>query len=287
MKYIKQYQCAKLSDLDQDKEKEKKKVLKSSIKSKTILTIFFSIIFFNSTISTANASGIKKDNNDLTNIKQSEISKENKNSSFLLKKNIVKQSTSSTENKLYSSNPLINEFLKAPYNLPNMNLLPMPKETDLKKLHLNSKKQIALSKVISEKYGLSEAKALHVVKTAYKVSSQNNIDPVLLLSITAVESRFNEKARNPSGAVGLVQAVPRAHPEKIRAIKKRGGDVYNISDNLNLGAEILSECFDRANGNQTLALQRYNGSLGDKRTRYAKKVYQAMTPLKNSIAYMD
>ena len=102
-----------------------------------------------------------------------------------------------------------------------------------------------------------------------------------------MESRFNEKARNPSGAVGLVQAVPRAHPEKIRAIKKRGGDVYNISDNLNLGAEILSECFDRANGNQTLALQRYNGSLGDKRTRYAKKVYQAMTPLKNSIAYMD
>lgn len=287
MKYIKQYESAKLSDLDQDKEKEKKKVFKSIIKNKTILTIFFSIIFFNSTISTANASGIKKDNNDLINIKYSETSQENKNSSFLLKKNIVKQSVSSVEDKSYSSNPLINEYLKAPYNLPNMSLLPLPKAIDFNKSHFTNKKQIALSKVISHKYGLSEDKALHVVKTAYKVSSENNIDPVLLLSITAVESRFNEKARNPSGAVGLVQAVPRAHPEKIRAIKNRGGSVYNISDNLNLGAEILSECFDRANGNQTLALQRYNGSLGDKRTRYAKKVYQAMTPLKNSIAYMD
>lgn len=273
----------KLPVLVQDKEKEKKKVLTSfyrKISKKTVITALFSIIFFNSTISIANASGIKKDNNNYNVVYENSVKENNQY------KLLSKSSISTPEIRLYSSNPVINDFLTSPYSLPNMNLLPLPKAKDFK-IHLNNKKQVALAKVISQKYGVSEEKALHVVKTAYNVSSKNNIDPVLLLSITAVESKFNEKARNPSGAAGLVQAMPKAHPEKIRAIKKRGGSIYDIADNLNLGAEIYSECLDKANGNRTLALQRYNGALRDKKTRYANKVYQAMTPLKNSIAYIE
>lgn len=142
-----------------------------------------------------------------------------------------------------------------------------------------------LSNYIAKGYKVSDNKALTIVTNAFHISEKKGIDPVVLLAITAVESSFNEKARNSSGAVGLVQAMPKAHPEKIRKIKSNGGSVYNIKDNLTLGAQIYKEYLISSGGNKTLALQRYNGSLGDKNRTYSKKVYAAMKPMKNIVGH--
>lgn len=192
------------------------------------------------------------------------------------------QSSVFSDTKIYSKNPVINGFLNAPYTFNNEKI-PLPTAKDFKTKTVNGKQKL-LAKVISDQYGISSDKALNVVKTAYQVSSQNNIDPIVLLSITAVESKFNDKARNRSGAVGLVQAMPSAHPEKIKDIKKRGNSLYDIQENLNLGAKIYSECLEKANGNQKQALQRYNGSVKDKKQLYAKKVLLAMTPFKKALS---
>lgn len=182
--------------------------------------------------------------------------------------------------KLYSKNPVINEFLNAPYAANSIMPLPTAKDFKIKNVTV---KQKVLANVISQKYGINSDKALNVVKTAYKVSSENDVDPLMVLSIAAVESKFDDKARNRSGAVGLMQAMPSAHPEKIKAIKRRGNSLYDIQENLNMGAKIYRECLERANGNPKQALQRYNGSVKDKKQSYANKVYLAMSPLKKAI----
>lgn len=133
-----------------------------------------------------------------------------------------------------------------------------------------------ISNIIAEQYNVSPRKAKLVVKKAYELSKIHNVDPMTIIGITAVESEFNEKAKNPSGAVGLMQPLPRAHPDKIKELRKKGGSLYNIADNMEIGTSIYSEYLRKHNGNRTKALQQYNGALNDKKRIYAKKVYKAI-----------
>lgn len=141
-----------------------------------------------------------------------------------------------------------------------------------------------LTDYIAEGYNIPHNKAAVIVKEAFTVSKNKGIDPLMLLAITAVESEFNDKARNRSGAVGLVQALPRAHPEKVRIIRQQGGSLYNIHNNLSLGAQIYKEYLTVAKGNPTQALQRYNGSLSDKKKVYSKKVFKKLTSMKKAVS---
>lgn len=140
--------------------------------------------------------------------------------------------------------------------------------------------QSNLANAITEKYNIDKPSAVKIIKEAYNVGQKRNIDPEILLGITAVESGFNPKAKNRSGAIGLTQALPRAHPEKIGRVKKSGGSMYDIHTNLDVGAEIYGELLDKYNGNKILALQAYNGSVKDKKKRYSKKVMSAISTLK-------
>jgi len=143
-----------------------------------------------------------------------------------------------------------------------------------------STKQANMADAITEKYNVNRASAVKIIKEAYNVGGKRGIDPEILIGITAVESGFNPKAKNPSGAIGLTQALPRAHPEKIKRVKKSGGSMYDIHTNLDVGAEIYGELLDKYKGNTTLALQAYNGSVKDKKRKYSKKVMTAISTLK-------
>lgn len=143
-----------------------------------------------------------------------------------------------------------------------------------------STKQANMADAITEKYNVKRDSAVKIIKEAYNVGGKRGIDPEILIGITAVESGFNPKAKNRSGAIGLTQALPRAHPEKIKRVKKSGGSMYDIHTNLDVGAEIYGELLDKYNGNTTLALQAYNGSVKDKKRKYSKKVMTAISTLK-------
>ncbi|EPP7233643.1 lytic transglycosylase domain-containing protein [Shigella flexneri] len=160
------------------------------------------------------------------------------------------------------------------------------KKTDVKKTL--TVKQASLAGAVTEKYNVDKKSAEKIIKEAYNVGKKRGIDPEILIGITAVESGFNPKAKNRSGAIGLTQALPRAHPEKIKRVKKSGGSMYDIHTNLDVGAEIYGELLDKYNGNTVLALQAYNGSVKDKKKRYSKKVMNAISTLKTmSLAYND
>lgn len=163
-----------------------------------------------------------------------------------------------------------------------INEAPLPTKKDMMNVK-NETNHKSLVKFIASSYNVPNKTAEKIVSSAFKVSKNYKIDPVILLSITAVESRFDPKAKNGSGAIGLVQAMPSAHPEKIKDIKKQGKSVYDIESNLALGAQIYSEYLQKSNGNVSLALQRYNGSVKDSKKRYSRKVLKVMKPLQ--VAY--
>lgn len=225
-----------------------------------------------------NHSIILTKNNNLTDI----MNNSQKGSEDTKKFN-PRQSLFTLDTKLdkVSINYNIKEYplLKSPSFINNA---PLPTKKDMLNVK-NETKQKSLVKFISNSYNVPNKTAEKIVNSAFKVSQNYKIDPVILLSITAVESRFDPKAKNGSGAIGLVQAVPSAHPEKIKDIKKQGKSVYDIESNLELGAQIYSEYLNKSNGNVSLALQRYNGSVKDSKKRYSKKVFKVMKPLQ--VAY--
>jgi soluble lytic murein transglycosylase-like protein len=96
------------------------------------------------------------------------------------------------------------------------------------------------------------------------------VDPLLLLAVIAVESRFDPAARSGYGARGLMQVVPRFHREKL---VEHGGEPALLDPRVNVlvGTEILRDAL-RKSGSLHAGLQRYAGWQDDEERRYARKV---------------
>lgn len=135
----------------------------------------------------------------------------------------------------------------------------------------NALKQ-SLSSYISRSYRIANDAALDIVDSTFTSSEKYKIDPVLMLAIIAQESRFNPISESSVGALGLTQALPVAHPEKIQDIQERSGHILNVADNVDLGARIYAEYLKRYKGDKMMALQQYNGNTADRSQAYAKKV---------------
>lgn len=99
-----------------------------------------------------------------------------------------------------------------------------------------------------------------------------NLPPKLLYCLIQAESAKNPDAYSPKGAIGLAQIMPF---NASRCGFKKISKLWDDSNNIRCGGQILREELDRAKGNLNLALQRYNG--GDRcvnkcpeSTNYAK-----------------
>lgn len=125
----------------------------------------------------------------------------------------------------------------------------------------------ALSAHIVEKFHVTPAHASRVVAAAVNTSVKTGLPASLMLAVVAVESGFNEQAHN-SGARGLMQIIPRWHPEKIKAIGGPG-ELFKVEKNIATGGAILREYIDKA-GSTFSGLHRYNGSAHAK--QYSEKV---------------
>lgn len=136
-------------------------------------------------------------------------------------------------------------------------------------------RQQQLAIKIAKTYRVEPAKAREIVLESYDVASRHRIDPLLLLAIVAVESSFNPQAVSSVGALGLTQAMERWHPEKFHAIRANGQEPFEVAASLELGGWIYSEYLKRFQGNETRALQQYNGSLHDTSLTYSRKVQRA------------
>jgi soluble lytic murein transglycosylase-like protein len=128
----------------------------------------------------------------------------------------------------------------------------------------------ALSEFVARRYRVSQGVAFDLVSHAHQVGAQLQLDPLLIIAVIAIESRFNPIAESNAGAKGLMQIIPKYHEDKLGEF---GGEhaVFDPETNIEVGSLILRE-YIRRTGNLNIALQMYAGALGDHEDRYTRKV---------------
>jgi hypothetical protein len=133
------------------------------------------------------------------------------------------------------------------------------------------KQQAAVAYWLSKKYRVAPEPLSALVAEAYETGQRTKIDPLLLLSVMAVESSFNPFAQSPVGAQGLMQVMTGIHSDKYDNF---GGKLaaFDPVTNLRVGAKVLQECIQRA-GSVPAGLKFYVGAaLHPDDGGYAEKV---------------
>jgi soluble lytic murein transglycosylase-like protein len=101
--------------------------------------------------------------------------------------------------------------------------------------------------------------AIHMlVSTSYQVAKEIKLDPLLILSVIAIESRFNPLSESPVGAQGLMQVMSKIHQDKFQ---KHGGiaAALNPVANIKVGSSILKEYVVQG-GSVEAGLKKYVGA---------------------------
>jgi soluble lytic murein transglycosylase-like protein len=134
----------------------------------------------------------------------------------------------------------------------------------------HEREQRAVTEFIARRYRVSEAAAAGFVATAYQAGREFSLDPMLILAVMAIESRYNPVAESSMGARGLMQVIPKYHPEKIA---DHGGELALLDPEVNIlvGTRILREYLRRV-GEIEAALQMYAGALDEPTSQYSGKV---------------
>lgn len=127
--------------------------------------------------------------------------------------------------------------------------------------------QQALTSHLAKKYKKPEAQVEKVVTAAYKYGKEHKVSPLLVLAVVEKESSFRPEVVNTYGAVGLMQVVPRWHPEKFQTANPVK-ELQKPENNIRVGARILSEYLQAKKGNVQAALKKYSGDA----RQYAERV---------------
>ena len=130
--------------------------------------------------------------------------------------------------------------------------------------------QKALIQHLSRRFLIATSATERMVAAAQAAANEVGLDPLLVLAVISVESRFNPIAESGMGAKGLMQIIPKYHLDKLNEV---GGEdaVFDPESNIYIGARILQEYVHRT-GTLEGGLQFYNGALRDNSAQYARKV---------------
>jgi soluble lytic murein transglycosylase-like protein len=130
--------------------------------------------------------------------------------------------------------------------------------------------QRAMVEEVARRFRIALRPAGLMVESAFRAADQVGLDPLLVLAVIAIESRFNPFAESVAGAKGLMQIIPRFHRAKLEPF---GGEeaLLDPQSNILVGARILQEYVYRT-GTLEAGLQLYNGAFGDSSAKYAFRV---------------
>ena len=143
---------------------------------------------------------------------------------------------------------------------------PVPVATDP-----NEGKYRTIGEYLARRYRVSSEMTTNIVAKAYAIGTELRLDPMLILAVISVESRFNPIAESVMGAKGLMQVIPRYHTEKFDPL---GGEkvAFDPVANIMVGAKILKE-YIRRTGDLGDALQMYVGATSEENENgYSAKV---------------
>lgn len=139
------------------------------------------------------------------------------------------------------------------------------------------REQRSITSFIAKRYRVSDTAVAAFVAAAYRAGEQYSVDPLLILAIMAIESRYNPVAESTVGAKGLMQVLPKYHLDKL---SDHGGEdaLLEPEVNIQVGAQILREYQRRFRDTET-ALQVYAGAFAEPSAAYAAKVFAELARL--------
>jgi len=123
---------------------------------------------------------------------------------------------------------------------------------------------------MARRYHVSDEALEPIFAAAESAAQAVKVDPLLVVSVIAIESRFNPFSESVVGAQGLMQVMPRYHQDKL----PQGADELSFFDpvlNVQVGTRILKESIAR-NGGLVAGLQQFAGAMDDPEQRYSAKV---------------
>jgi soluble lytic murein transglycosylase-like protein len=138
--------------------------------------------------------------------------------------------------------------------------------------------QVALAEDVARRFRIANDAAHELVGAAVLAGQASRIDPMLVLAVIAVESRFNPIAESDYGARGLMQVVARFHFDKLPSTAGERA-LLDPWTNIDVGTRILREYMDRTPDLES-ALQLYGGASEDPERVYAKKVFAELERFK-------
>jgi soluble lytic murein transglycosylase-like protein len=133
------------------------------------------------------------------------------------------------------------------------------------------REQRLITEFIAKRYRVSDVAVANYVAVAYRAGEQYSVDPLLILAVMAVESRYNPVAESVVGAKGLMQVMPKYHLDKLADL---GGEEALLEPEVNIqvGAQILRE-YQRRLRDTEAALQMYAGAFDEPSGQYSTKVF--------------
>ncbi|MFZ6658197.1 transglycosylase SLT domain-containing protein [Undibacterium sp. TJN19] len=111
---------------------------------------------------------------------------------------------------------------------------------------------------LAKRYRVASDATNMLVSAAYLTAKEIKLDPLLILSVMAIESGLNPFAESPVGAQGLMQVMSKVHHDKFQEM---GGvkAALNPVANIKVGALILKDYVSRA-GSVEAGLKMYVGA---------------------------
>jgi hypothetical protein len=129
---------------------------------------------------------------------------------------------------------------------------------DNKNLIATQRQQAWVTNWLAKRYRVASDASNMLVSAAYLTAKEIKIDPLLILSVMAIESGLNPFAESPVGAQGLMQVMSKIHHEKFQDL---GGikAALNPVANIRVGALILKDYVKRG-GSVEAGLKMYVGA---------------------------
>lgn len=118
--------------------------------------------------------------------------------------------------------------------------------------------QKRIAQYLARRYRVADGAVRLLVTTAYQIGREKNLDPLLILSVVAIESSLNPFAESAMGAQGLMQVMTRVHAQRF---EPHGGETAALDPitNMKVGSSILHELISRG-GSVERGLQLYVGA---------------------------
>ncbi|HTD05129.1 transglycosylase SLT domain-containing protein [Undibacterium sp.] len=133
---------------------------------------------------------------------------------------------------------------------------------------------------LAKRYRVASDATDMLVSAAYLTAKEIKLDPLLILSVMAIESGLNPFAESPVGAQGLMQVMSKVHHEKFQDL---GGvkAALNPVANIKVGALILKDYVSRG-GSVEAGLKLYVGAAAfDNDSGYGSRVLAEYRRLKD------